>query len=141
MYHCLLIFVLPSNSSRINIQPTQINTNPTATMQFTLSILTALLAVAQAQITPPPCSPCSTAIAAVPSCASDCILSAAVTNAGCTDGDYPCQCSQSAAIENAALNCVVADCGLATGLEVLSAVATVCACVTSSGCPAAATAR
>jgi hypothetical protein len=109
-------------------------------MMYTLSFFTALLAVAQAQVTPPPCSACSTAIAAVPSCATGCILSAAVTNAGCTNGDYSCQCSKSAAIENAALNCVVADCGLATGLQVLNAVATVCACVTTSGCAAAATA-
>ncbi|ERT00368.1 hypothetical protein HMPREF1624_03739 [Sporothrix schenckii ATCC 58251] len=109
-------------------------------MLYTLSFVTALLAVAQAQVTPPPCSPCTAAIAAVPSCASGCILSAAVTNAGCTDGNYACQCAQSAAIQNAALGCVVADCGLATGLQVLSAVSTVCSCVTTSGCAAAAAA-
>ncbi|CAK7212757.1 hypothetical protein SCUCBS95973_001571 [Sporothrix curviconia] len=109
-------------------------------MQYSLTFLATLVAVAQAQITPPPCSPCTAAIAAVPSCATDCILSAAVTNAGCTDGDYACQCSASAAIQNAALGCVVGDCGIATGLLVLSSVASVCDCVTSTGCAAAATA-
>ncbi|CAK7206492.1 hypothetical protein SEUCBS139899_009288 [Sporothrix eucalyptigena] len=109
-------------------------------MKSAVAFLAVLVVAAQAQITPPPCPACTAAIAAVPSCATDCILSAAVTNAGCTDGDYACQCSQSAAIENAALACVVGDCGVATGLLVLSSVASVCDCVSSTGCAAAATA-
>lgn len=102
-----------------------------------LTILTAALlsvTTVHAQITPPPCSPCTNAIAAVPSCATGCILSAAVTNAGCPDGNYSCQCASSAAIQDAALNCVVSDCGLDTGSSVLGAVSSVCSCVSTSGC-------
>ncbi|EFX05101.1 hypothetical protein CMQ_5363 [Grosmannia clavigera kw1407] len=73
------------------------------------------------------CPPCAAQIALVPVCATDCIESAAVTNVGCVNGDYACQCASSSAIQNAALNCVVSGCGIATGLAVISSVSNISA--------------
>ncbi|EFX01782.1 hypothetical protein CMQ_8248 [Grosmannia clavigera kw1407] len=115
-------------------------------LSFVLALGAAASVQAQAfaqapAVTPPPCGPCSAAINAVPACASSCILSAAVTQGHCTNGDYGCQCSQSAVIRDAALNCVLGGCGLNGGLGVLGSVSKVCTCVSATGCsPAAATA-
>jgi len=74
-------------------------------MKFSPQFL-ALLAVvrqASAQVTAAPCPSCAAEIAAVPSCASSCISSAAATNAHCADGDFSCQCASATVIQNAAV--------------------------------------
>ncbi|KND86985.1 hypothetical protein TOPH_08372 [Tolypocladium ophioglossoides CBS 100239] len=77
-------------------------------------------------------SPCQKSADAVPTCAKPCIESAAVTNAHCATTDFACQCSSSAAIQNAAFNCVISGCGPETGVQVLGSVSALCACVTAS---------
>ncbi|POR32792.1 Uncharacterized protein TPAR_07006 [Tolypocladium paradoxum] len=77
-------------------------------------------------------SPCQKSADAIPNCAKPCIESAAVTDANCATTDFACQCSSSAAIENAAFGCVTSGCGIATGIRVLNSVSFLCACVTAS---------
>jgi len=73
---------------------------------------------------------CLEVAAALPSCAVPCISSAG-SGVGCELTDFACQCSasQSAAIQSAAQGCIVKSCGIATGLEVRKAAASICNCV------------
>ncbi|KAI9641604.1 hypothetical protein NHQ30_009457 [Ciborinia camelliae] len=74
---------------------------------------------------------CTSAVAAVPTCGVSCINSA--VSVYCTGtNNYACECASATftSIENAAANCVIGACGLATASKVLSSVAAVCtACV------------
>ncbi|KAL8938861.1 MAG: hypothetical protein Q9216_003664 [Gyalolechia sp. 2 TL-2023] len=86
-----------------------------------------LVAVAHAQ------EQCAASAAAVPTCATECIVSAGA-EVGCSMGDYACQCSssQSAAIASSALGCVLSACGPVTGLAVQGAASAVCDCVATA---------
>jgi hypothetical protein len=69
---------------------------------------------------------------------NSCLLSAG-SAVGCAATDFPCQCSQSAAIQNSALNCVVSACGAASGLQVQSSAQAVCVCLATATPPASST--
>lgn len=56
-------------------------------------------------------SPCQSSVDAIAACATDCIESAAVTQAACATGDYQCQCDKTDVIQNAAVGCVLGACG------------------------------
>ncbi|KAL8853097.1 MAG: hypothetical protein Q9221_001979 [Calogaya cf. arnoldii] len=97
-------------------------------MKTILSITAiGLIAVAQAQ------EQCAASVAAIPSCAAECLTKAA-SSAGCAQGDYACQCSssQSAAIASSALPCVLSACGPETGPSVQVATRAVCDCVATA---------
>ncbi|PQE30872.1 CFEM domain-containing protein [Rutstroemia sp. NJR-2017a WRK4] len=72
-------------------------------------------------------SACSAAVSAVPACGTSCINSAA-SAAGCASTNYACECTPATftSIQNAAVNCVLGECGFATAVQVLSAVSAVC---------------
>ena len=95
---------------------------------------TLALDPAAAMVTPAPTcggnNPCADQVSAVPACATGCIESAA-SGIGCVYGDYGCQCSQSDAIQETAILCVVNACGLDSP-AVIDAVGNLCACVTAS---------
>ncbi|KAL9129585.1 MAG: hypothetical protein Q9217_002005 [Psora testacea] len=82
---------------------------------------------------------CAAIAAKIPSCATECIASAAA-GVGCsTPTDFACQCENTAAINGAALNCVLSGCGAQTGLAVQASASAVCDCVSSAGPSAQAT--
>ncbi|KAF2821637.1 hypothetical protein CC86DRAFT_386036 [Ophiobolus disseminans] len=95
-------------------------------MQF--SILTFILATAATVSAQTACDPVASAI---PTCGVPCISSAAA-GVGCTNADYGCRCTNAAAIQNAALGCVVGNCGIATALQVQASASAVCACVATA---------
>lgn len=74
---------------------------------------------------------CDPVASAIPTCGVPCIASAA-DGAGCGTGDYACRCTNADAIQNAALGCVVGNCGIATALQVQASASAVCACVTGA---------
>src|SRR5436305_4238285 len=110
-----------------------------------LGIVAAAAAVPGAQITPAPinakeimkratCSgPCDSAVAAVPTCGTSCIASAA-SAVGCATGDNACPCSssQNAAIASKAQACVISACGIDSALALQKSAAAVCSCVSAN---------
>lgn len=56
-------------------------------------------------------SPCQASVDAVEACATDCIKSAAVTQAACATSDFQCQCDNTNVIQIAAVQCVFDACG------------------------------
>ncbi|KAK3903647.1 hypothetical protein C8A05DRAFT_32587 [Staphylotrichum tortipilum] len=98
-------------------------------MRFTISLITALAALASASpALRRQASACPEADA-IPACGATCIKDA-VTQIGCADADYACMCAKFSELQSAAANCVVAGCGLEGALAVLSAAQAVCtACV------------
>ncbi|KAF1835540.1 hypothetical protein BDW02DRAFT_597168 [Decorospora gaudefroyi] len=92
------------------------------------SILALFLAVASCVSAQAGCDPVASAI---PDCGVPCIEDAAA-GFGCTGSDYACRCDNSAAIENAALGCVLGECGLGTALEVRASASAVCDCVATA---------
>ena len=62
-------------------------------------------------------------------------LSSAASAVGCAQTDFACQCSssQSSAIQNAALDCIIKGCGAVTGRQVSSAALALCSCVAPAG--------
>src|SRR4051794_34771325 len=110
-----------------------------------LGIVAAAAAIPGAQITPAPlnekeiikrvtCSgSCYSAIAAVPTCGTSCIASAA-SAVGCAPGDNACPCSstQNAAIASMAQNCVISACGINSALALQSSAAAVCSCISAN---------
>ncbi|KAK3935306.1 hypothetical protein QBC46DRAFT_397797 [Diplogelasinospora grovesii] len=42
-------------------------------------------------------------------------LTSAASAIGCQPTDYACQCSSSAQLQSSAINCVLSNCGIATG--------------------------
>ncbi|KAJ4298810.1 hypothetical protein N0V88_003848 [Collariella sp. IMI 366227] len=75
--------------------------------------------------------PCSDAIAAVPTCATSCIKSAAAA-VGCGGDDYDCRCASAAAIQDKAISCVLGACQLADALKAADQAKVVCACNSAS---------
>src|SRR5947207_9167540 len=110
-----------------------------------LDIVVATAAAPGTQITPAPlnakevikraiCSgPCDSAIAAVPTCGTSCIASAA-SAVGCTPGDNACPCSssQNAAIQSIAQNCVISACGINNAIALQASAAAVCSCISAN---------
>ncbi|EUC26771.1 hypothetical protein COCCADRAFT_113436 [Bipolaris zeicola 26-R-13] len=93
--------------------------------QSTLSIFLFLATSISAQ------TRCDPVASAIPTCGVPCIQSAA-SSVGCGGTDYSCRCTNSAAIQNGALGCVVGNCGIATALQVQASASAVCACVTGA---------
>lgn len=60
-------------------------------------------------------------------------INKAASGVGCTDPtDFACQCKNTAAINSAALDCVLSGCGAQTGLAVQASASAVCDCVSSA---------
>ncbi|KAL2053438.1 hypothetical protein ABVK25_006432 [Lepraria finkii] len=95
---------------------------------FAIVLAAGLVAVTQAQ------EQCAAVAAKIPTCAVSCISTAAA-KAGCGMTDFACQCkpANTAAINSAALECVLSGCGAATGLAVQASASAVCACAASAG--------
>ncbi|KAL6716795.1 hypothetical protein ACLMJK_004707 [Lecanora helva] len=94
---------------------------------FAFFTVFGLIAVAQAQ------EQCAAVAAKIPTCAITCIASAA-SGVGCSQTDFACQCkpANNAAINSAALDCVVKGCGAAQGLAVQGSASAVCACAATA---------
>ncbi|ROV90984.1 hypothetical protein VSDG_07681 [Cytospora chrysosperma] len=86
-------------------------------------IVLSIAAVAAAHLAPRQTD--CTATAAIPSCGVPCITSAA-SAIGCGTVDYACQCTSSAELQSSAQACVLSACGLATGLQVVTAAEAIC---------------
>ncbi|KAK0511600.1 hypothetical protein JMJ35_006173 [Cladonia borealis] len=103
---------------------------------FAIVFAAGLVAVAQAQ------EQCAAVAAQIPACAVTCI-SPAASKVGCGATDFACQCepANNAAINSAALECVLSGCGPVTGLSVQASASAVCACAaTAASVPASSTA-
>lgn len=83
--------------------------------------LTALLGLVQAQ------KACNSITSQIPACAASCIKTAA-SSVGCTVAtDYACQCANAAAIQNAAVDCVI-GCGFSDVQPALNGASSLCSC-------------
>ncbi|KAH8726389.1 hypothetical protein GQ44DRAFT_825739 [Phaeosphaeriaceae sp. PMI808] len=89
------------------------------------TIFTMLFAAVSAQ------TACAPVASAVPTCAVPCIQSAA-SGVGCDNVNYKCRCANAAAIQNAALGCVLTNCGLTNALKAQASASAVCACVATA---------
>ncbi|KAH8821919.1 hypothetical protein F5884DRAFT_106247 [Xylogone sp. PMI_703] len=74
---------------------------------------------------------CNSLASAIPSCGLDCISSAG-SAAGCTKGDYLCECNngQATTVQTAVQQCILSACDLQAALAVGSLADAVCSCAT-----------
>ncbi|KAI0099787.1 hypothetical protein GGR51DRAFT_564832 [Nemania sp. FL0031] len=85
-------------------------------MQFTLAVLTSLVAAVSAQTW-----------ADIPACAQPCITDAVAATTDCGATDYACICASRDAVQASAEECVIAACGEDVAVnEVLPAVDAAC---------------
>lgn len=120
-YHCLLLCPFCVCSHGAECLRSGRKCNPILWCMFLLFILSHLCHDSsplcfgtQAHITQVPC------------------ISSAAAGVGCGADSYSCRCNNADAIQNAAIGCVLTNCGLTTGLQVQASASAVCACVATA---------
>lgn len=109
-----------SSSSSSSLSPPSTSSVPSST---SIPSISTTASISYTTITSYPAT-CDASRSAISSCASSCLSSAAVTQAGCGKDDGICQCQPASMniITGAAANCFIGACGFGGAIDVLNSI-------------------